>query len=237
MTLDEFSNEFDTLVSSYRRFKDFDNKENLDSLDFNEYEKSVFLTKAQEEIVIELYNGRNPSLDSFEKTEEIRRYLSNLVKTYTTNTKEEGQIGISKNSVFFKLPEDLWFITYEAVNLKDDKLGCMDGEGISVVPITHDEYHRIKKNPFREANERRALRLDLNDEMVEIVSKYNVDSYLVRYVSKPNPIILIKLPDGVSINGISDKTECELIPSIHRTILERAVEAAIRSKVSNIEKK
>lgn len=236
MTLDEFSNEFDTLVSSYRRFKDFDNKENLDSLDFNEYEKSMFLTKAQEDIVIELYNGRNPSLDSFEKTEEIRRYLSNLVKTYTTNTKEEGQIGISKNSVFFKLPEDLWFITYEAVNLKDDKLGCMDGEGISVVPITHDEYHRIKKNPFREANERRALRLDLNDEMVEIVSKYNVDSYLVRYVSKPNPIILIKLPDGLSINGISDKTECGLIPSIHRTILERAVEAAVRSKVSNIEK-
>lgn len=236
MTLDEFSNEFDTLVSSYRRFKDFDNKENLDSLDFNEYEKSMFLTKAQEDIVIELYNGRNPSLDSFEKTEEIRRYLSNLVKTYTTNTKEEGQIGISKNSVFFKLPEDLWFITYEAVNLKDDKLGCMDGEGISVVPITHDEYHRIKKNPFREANERRALRLDLNDEMVEIVSKYNVDSYLVRYVSKPNPIILIKLPDGLSINGISDKTECELIPAIHRTILERAVEAAVRSKVSNIGK-
>ena len=44
MTAEEFSNEFDTLVSSYRRFKDFDNKEGLDSLpkliiDFIEYLK------------------------------------------------------------------------------------------------------------------------------------------------------------------------------------------------------
>ena len=39
MTTEEFSNEFDTLVSSYRRFKDFDNKEALDSLEFDEYEK------------------------------------------------------------------------------------------------------------------------------------------------------------------------------------------------------
>ena len=44
MTVTEFSNEFDVLIDSYRRFKDFDNKENLDSLDFNEYEKSIFLT-------------------------------------------------------------------------------------------------------------------------------------------------------------------------------------------------
>ncbi len=44
----EFSNEFDTLLDSYRRFKDFDSKEELDSLDFNEYEKSIFLTDAQQ---------------------------------------------------------------------------------------------------------------------------------------------------------------------------------------------
>jgi hypothetical protein len=46
MTIEEFSENFDTLVSSYRRFKAFDGKEILDSIEFNEYEKSVFLTKA-----------------------------------------------------------------------------------------------------------------------------------------------------------------------------------------------
>ena len=37
MTTEEFSNEFDTLVSSYRRFKDFDNQELLDSIEFDEF--------------------------------------------------------------------------------------------------------------------------------------------------------------------------------------------------------
>ena len=59
MAREEFSNGFDVLVNSYKRFKDFDKQELLDSIEFNEYEKSLFLTKAQEELVISLYNGRN----------------------------------------------------------------------------------------------------------------------------------------------------------------------------------
>lgn len=231
MTTEEFSNEFDTLLNSYSNVEVFGKTPN--TVEVDEYEKSVFLTNAQEEIVIDLYNGKNPFRDSFEKTEEIRRYLSDLIRTYTTSTKEEGYTGLSNKSVFFKLPEDLWFITYEAVNLKDDELGCMDGEGISVIPVTQDEYHRIKKNPFRGPNERRAVRLDLSEKVVEIVSKYNIDTYLVRYLARPRPIILSKLPNDLSINGVSDKTECELNPVIHRAILERAVKLAIRSKVPN----
>ena len=180
-----------------------------------------------------MYNGKNPFGDSFERTEEIRRYLSDLIKTYTTTDKKVGYTGLSKSSVFFELPDDLWFITYESVNLKDDGLGCMSGEDISVIPITQDEYHRIRKNPFRGTNERRALRLDLSGKVVEIVSKYNVESYLVRYLSRPAPIILTDLTDNLSINGISVKTECELNPVIHRAILERAVKLAIISRVPN----
>lgn len=229
MTTEEFSNEFDTLLNSYSNIEPFGKTPN--TVEIDEYEKSVFLTNAQEEIVIDLYNGKNPFGDSFEKTEEIRRYLSDLIRTYTTTVKETGYTGLSNKSVFFKLPDDLWFITYEAVNLKDDELGCMDGSNILVLPVTQDEYHRIKKNPFRGPNERRAIRLDLSEKVVEIVSKYNIDSYLVRYLARPKPIILSKLPDNLSINGVSDKTECELNPVIHRAILERAVKLAIISKV------
>lgn len=230
MTTEEFSNEFDTLLNSYSTMEAFGKTPSTVELD--EYEKSVFLTKAQEEIVIDMYNGKNPFGDSFEKTEEIRRYLSTLIKTYTTTDKKVGYTGLSKSSVFFELPkDDLWFITYESVNLKDDGLGCMNGEDISVIPITQDEYHRIRKNPFRGTNERRALRLDLSDGVVEIVSKYNVESYLIRYLSRPAPIILTDLTENLSINGISVKTECELNPVIHRAILERAVKLAIISRV------
>lgn len=231
MTTEEFSNEFDTLLNSYSTIEAFGKTPSTVELD--EYEKSVFLTNAQEEIVIGMYNGKNPFRDSFERTEEIRRYLSDLIKTYTTTDKKVGYTGLSKSSVFFELPDDLWFITYESVNLKDDGLGCMSGEDISVIPITQDEYHRIRKNPFRGTNERRALRLDLSGKVVEIVSKYNVESYLVRYLSRPAPIILTNLTDNLSINGISVKTECELNPVIHRAILERAVKLAIMSRVPN----
>ena len=231
MTTEEFSNEFDTLLNSYSTIEAFGKTPSTVELD--EYEKSVFLTNAQEEIVIGMYNGKNPFRDSFERTEEIRRYLSDLIKTYTTTDKKVGYTGLSKSSVFFELPDDLWFITYESVNLKDDGLGCMSGEDISVIPITQDEYHRIRKNPFRGTNERRALRLDLSGKVVEIVSKYNVESYLVRYLSRPAPIILTNLTDNLSINGTSAKTECELNPVIHRAILERAVKLAIISRVPN----
>lgn len=229
MTTEEFSNEFDTLLSSYSNKTKFG--EQPDTLEFDEYEKSVFLTKAQEDIVISMYNGKNPFGDSFERTEEIRRYLSDLIRTYTTDKKVE-YTGLSESSVFFELPDDLWFITYESVTLKgSDK--CIDGKIISVIPITQDEYHRIRKNPFRGANDRRALRLDLSGKVVEIISKYDVGSYLVRYLSRPAPIILANLPDNLSINGVKIKTECELNPVIHRAILEKAVKLAILSKVPN----
>ena len=138
MNNEEFSNEFDLLVSSYRRFRDFDDKEPRDTIEFDEYEKSEYLTKAQEEVVLSLYNGRNSLGESFEQTEELRRYLADLVveaelsPTVTSNGKP---LGIDSSSKFFTLPEDVWFITYEAVDVtgKDCDTGALD-----VYPVTQD---------------------------------------------------------------------------------------------------
>ena len=199
-------------------------------IEFNEYEKSIFLTKAQEDLLVELYNGKNPFRESFEETEEIRRYLSNLVKTYTTTEKIADITGISDKSVFFKLPSDLWFIVYESVELRDDKLGCKDGNQVLVVPTTLDDYYNTYNNPFRGPGYRRVLRLDIDNGIAEIVSKYNISRYLVRYLSKPNPIILVALPAHLNINGESKITECDLHPALHRVILDRAVGLAIASK-------
>ena len=233
MTIEEFSNEFDTLLNSYATINQFGKVENPATIELDEYEKSVFLTKAQEEIVIDLYSGKNPLGDSFEKTEEVRRYLSDLIKTYTTTEKKVGYTGLSKTPIFFELPKDLWFITYESAGLEDSRLGCMDGEEISVIPVTQDDYFRISKNPFRGANKRRALRLDIGNGIVEIVSEYNIGRYLVRYVARPEPIVLTDLPDNLSINEVSTKTECKLNPVIHRAILEKAVQLALISKAPN----
>ena len=222
MTNKDFSDGFSTLLNSFGV---------TPNITLDEYEKSTFLTNAQEQLIIDIYSGRNIIYGkSFEQTEEIRRYLSNLVETYETSTKVTGKLGLSKDSVFFEIPQDTWFITYEVAFLKDSRLGCLDGIEASVVPLPQDDLYRAKDNPFRGPSKDRVLRLDIKSDLAELISKYNVDKYLMRYISQPTPIILVDLPDGLSINGVSTESECELNPVVHRAILERAVQLAIISK-------
>ena len=226
MTTEEFSNEFDTLLNSYSTIEAFGKTPSTVELD--EYEKSVFLTNAQEEIVIGMYNGKNPFGDSFERTEEIRRYLSDLIKTYTTTDKKVGYTGLSKSSVFFELPDDLWFITYESVNLKDDGLGCMSGEDISVIPITQDEYHRIRKNTFRGTNESTTKKAEIIVGPNDTLTAYNI-----RYIKRPQAIILSDL-EGVTLDNKTTAQECELDPILHQEILQRAVELAKAAYIGDL---
>ena len=222
MTNKEFSDGFSTLLNSFGI---------TPNITLDEYEKSTFLTNAQEQLIIDIYSGRNVIYGkSFEQTEEIRRYLSNLVETYETSTKVTGKLGLSKDSVFFEIPQDTWFITYEVAFLKDSRLGCLDGIEASVVPLPQDDLYRAKDSPFRGPSKDRVLRLDIKSDLAELISKYNVDKYLMRYISQPTPIILVDLPDGLSINSVSTESECELNPVVHRAILERAVQLAIISK-------
>ena len=228
MTVQEFSNEFDTLLNSYSNSPTYGKENKLDIV-LDEYEKSIFLTKAQDEIVIELYSGKNTVGDTFEGTEEIRRYLADLIKTIKLTNKLTEYIGVTNNSILFKLPEDVWFITYESVILEDENLGCYNGREVIVVPIAIDEFYRISNNPFKGPSKSRVIRLDIENNVVELVSDYNIKEYTVRYLSKPKPIILTDLND-LSVNGIHTVSECELNSAIHRAILERAIKLAIISK-------
>ena len=228
MTTEEFSNEFEVLLNSYASKQ----PNTVLDLQFDEYEKSVFLTKAQEELVISLYDGRNSSGESFENTEEARRSLSSLVKTYVTTTQLTGNTGLSAYSKFYSLPIDLWYVTYETITI-DDSSSCLNNQELIVTPVTQDAYYKQNKNPFKGANNRRALRLDAGDNIAEIISKYTISKYLVRYLSKPAPIITVSLIDNLSINGVTVKSECKLNPVVHRTILERAVKMAFQSRVQS----
>ena len=231
MKNDDFSTGFDTLVNSYATKLQPGDSAPLETPSFDEYEKSVFLTEAQEEIVVNLYNGKNIYGDSFESTEEIRRYLDNLIKTkvYEEEEKTTGT-GVSEKSVFYELPQDLGFITLEQITFEDESLGCYNNSTASVYPVTQDEWGKIKNNPFRGPTKYKAVRLDCGDNKVEIVSDYNVKEYMIRYLTVPPPIILVTLPNGLTINGKSEFTECTLNPILHNTILRRAVTLGLASK-------
>lgn len=231
MTNQEFSDAFTTLLNSYSSSAPFGETSSRNSIVLDEYEKSLFLTKAQEELIINLYSGKNPYGDSFESTEELRRYLDSLVQTkvYSAEEQIEG-VSISDNSVFYRLPERLAFITMEQVIYSDNSLGCCNGNIANVYPVTQDEYSKVKNNPFRGPTKYKVLRMDVGDNIVELVSKYRINEYLLRYISKPEPIILEDLPDDLTIDGIKIATECKLNEILHHTILERAVRLALQSK-------
>ena len=237
MTIEEFSNSFDTLLNSYALTSNFGEETSKQTITLDEYEKSVLLTKAQEEIVLSLYNSKNPYGEAFEGTEELRRYLSNLIteKSLKPITNTSGTpLGLESKSKFFTLPEDLWFITLESVVIDNSK--C-DAETImKVYPVKQDEYQAIRDNPFRGANDRRALRLDLSEGNVEIICKYMITIYYIRYIKKIPPIILEDLPNDLTIEGKSEASNCILHEALHQKILDRAVQLALQSRGYNINK-
>lgn len=216
MTTEEFSNEFDVLLNSYSGI----------SVELTEYEKSVLLTEAQEQIVRGLYTGSFIG-ESFEKTEMLRRGLDSLIKTDSPEPILEGLKGVDKNSKFYKLKDDVWFITYESVELMEGA-PCADNPVVKVIPMKQDEWHRSKDNPFRRPNKRKVVRLDNGSNISELISEYPIQNYLIRYLSKPTPIILTPLEEDIFIDGLQEVTECKLNTVLHRTILERAVELASR---------
>lgn len=231
MTCDEFSDQMDVLLNSFNIKAGFGEQNNKygGAVVLDEYEKSVYLTRAQKQLALSLYTGKNSYGDSFESDEEMRRHLSQLVKDSTLKPDtSDNYTGVSSSSTFFILPEDLWFLVYEAVKVSDadcDTLSTLD-----VFPVTLDDYRRTARNPFRKANSRRVLRLDLSDNTVEIVSTKTVASYYIRYLKRPRPIILRNLSDALYIEGLNVKTECELHEALHQRILEIAVGEAIRDR-------
>ena len=215
MTCEEFSLEFDLLYNNIMSNK---------APGLSKYEKSLFLTQAQESIVLDIYSGKYG--DSFERTEETTSYLNQLLKqrTYDSGEFTEGN-KLDTRSVFITLPEDMWFKTGEIAYIIDDFYKCnVNGlREVMVFPVTQDTLVRTKRSPFRGPNERRILRLDSGKNQVELISNYEIHSYTVRYLSRPEPIILKELPQGLTIGGKSSPQTCLLNTAIHKAILSKAV--------------
>lgn len=225
MNVQEFSNSFDTLLQPYIA-KEFFSEQN--NLAFDEYEKSIFLTKAQEQIVLELYQ-------ELEQSEEVRKYLSNLIKTDNyAPVGEQDETLINNNFKSYKvdISNDILFMIYEQCTLSDEN-NCINNKIVSVVPTIHDDLDKVLKNPFKSPNSRKVIRLDF-DNKIELISKYNISNYKVRYLKKPNPIILVALEDNLSINnGDTKVSNGETNPILHERIVQRAVQLAVQSKVKS----
>lgn len=225
MTTEEFSLEFDIL---------FNNISSNKAPGLNSYEKSKFLTRAQEEIVRELYSGGSST--GFEGSEEITSYLNTLVKKEVASIPSvDGDRDnvyseiYGANAYNITIKSDAWFITWEIANI-EYSCGSKNSKYAQVVPVTQNEFFKIYKNPFRGISNNRVLRMTTNGRTSELISKYPVTRYVYKYLEKPEPIILENLKqaygDDVTIDGKQTAQTCKLHQALHRIILDRAVALA-----------
>ena len=225
MTTQEFSNEFDVL---------YNNIMSNQAPGLDEYEKSVFLTKAQLEILKNYFNPKgNKYGQGFDENAKRQIDFSTLITVAKPSqyTPTGDYVKFDDRSQLYKMPQNILLM------LNETGINTVDGVNrlISIVPMNYEEYARLMSKPWKQPLKNQGWRLFQStggvDFISEIVIKYNssLADYKIRYVKRPNPIILANLADeysNVSIEGITTITECELDPIIHPEILQRAVELA-----------
>lgn len=128
--------------------------------------------------------------------------------------------------------------TSDILFILNEKMLC-DGKSYVILPLSYKEYDRIMSKPYTQPLKKQAWRLFQNlqvgfDTQSELIPKWDIDgskvSYKIRYIRRPRPIVLEDLPDGLSIDGVTTETTCELHPILHMDILNEAVRLAYASK-------
>lgn len=223
MTTQEFSNEFDVL---------YNNIMSNQAPGLNEYEKSVFLTKAQNEILKNYFNPKgNKYEEGFDGSAKRQIDFSNITKAaILSNTEDSSYEKIDLRSTLFEFPEDALFVINENLFVQSGSKQLP----LVVVPITFDEYMRLMNKPYKYPLKNQAWRfvnMGTDSRVVEMISSKTLTgaTYNIRYIKIPQPIILTNLSDNyseLSIGGESEETQCELDPILHPEILQRAVELA-----------
>ena len=221
----EFSNEFDVL---------YNNIMSNAAPGLNEYEKSVFLTKAQEEIVKNHFNPNgNKYREGLDDSPKRQIDFSELIKVGEGVIIDTSPLTFDKRAKVYNLPEDIFIIINESIET--------DKGPRQLIPISYSEYTRLMSKPYKEPVKYQAWRLittSTNNITVELIANSNesITQYKVRYIKKPTPIITADLSEygDVTINGISNISECELNPNIHQEILQRAVELAKSAYVGDL---
>ena len=173
MTVVEFSNEFDVL---------YNNITSNQAPGLDEYEKSVFLTQAQEDIVRCYFDPKsNKVQEGFDGSQKRQYDFSSLIKTTELKSLEEI-MRIEKNnpnfnflqlfdnkSIPFLSPNNLFLTINESI------IDTKNNERFLVVPITYDEYFRLKAKPYGMPLKRQAWRLITNEANKLARTGYYID--------------------------------------------------------------
>ena len=229
MTTQEFSNEFDVL---------YNNIMSNQAPGLDEYEKSVFLTKAQNEIIKAYFDPtQNKSMSGFDGSEvrqiDFSKLITTLVKSFSDFS--TSNFDHRTNSKSAQFPVDTMMVINETAEVTRNS----DTVLLTVIPISYTQYSMLMSKPFKRPLHYQAWRVlssstpaNLTFDII-IGPNDSLTKYTIRYVKRPTPIILTNLEE-TSIDGISIKTECILDKILHHDILQRAVELAKASYAGDL---
>ena len=182
MTTQEFSNEFDVL---------YNNIMSNQAPGLDEYEKSIFLTKAQEELVRDYFNSRNvKNAQGFDDNQKRQYDFSTLLSSITLPDFIDTYRALSVlNSVIYNTifdsrakiyiaPSDLFLVINESIEDSAKRR-------YSVLPISYDEYNRLMLKPYGFPLKRQAWRI-ISDRTSSLVGwgGKQVDSATFLFKSK-----------------------------------------------------
>ena len=150
MTVQEFSDQFDVL---------YNNITSNQAPGLNEYEKSVFLTKAQDEIVKNYFspNSKGNSLqEGFDGNAKRQIDFSMLMRTIIgTSVTASVNIHFANNTGYYAMPSDILLYINEVLKVKRNG----NNVNLTVIPLAYDDYNRLMSKPFKRPLKNQAWRL------------------------------------------------------------------------------
>ena len=174
MTTQEFSDQFDILYNNIGS----DQAPGID-----EYEKSVFLTKAEKQLVREYFERTlNRAQTGFDDSIKRQYDFSSLIKTsklydithhWNNDNLSLGQDTFNLDGIPFVLPLDYYLTVNELITDNNNNKYC-------VLPLTYEEYQLRQSKPFPFPNKREAWRIITNQRGVNYGTtsiKYGDASY------------------------------------------------------------
>lgn len=155
MTTTEFSTEFDVL---------YNNITSNQAPGLNLYEKSVFLTKAQSQLMSEYFSKRLDNFEGgFDGSPKRQIDFSSIMEWNTLERITQDAPKFDPRSILYAMPDDVLFIVNEQLSLLDyNNISYNQADTdtfYSVVPVSYENYARLMSKPYKYPPKNQAWRL------------------------------------------------------------------------------
>lgn len=199
------------------------------------YEKSIYLTRSQKAIFLELCN-------IFEVSGDVSEFLHPFLQEYITDYPVVSVIkqGLLPTSKYVQVPSNIYRVVLESAILQSD-LAKFNNKRVKVIKVRLGEIPYKIENPFRLPDNKEIWRVttDTNIEdnttptviVHELVLPENtvLSQYSCKYLRMPPPILLETFID-ISVDGETTAANTLFCDIIMEKIIDSAVMSILQDK-------